>query len=125
MISFGNTKRSILIPKDEMKTVLPTGVLAAETSMTETTVLRIEIRSAVHRGRSVRASFTTMKAAITMTETIARARPTASEESVRKARKINKSEIGRRCRIEQGSVEKMPFQDESFDLVTAFETVFF
>ena len=48
-----------------------------------------------------------------------------SEESVRKAKKINKKEIGKRCRIQQGSVEKMPFQDGKFDFVTAFETVFF
>lgn len=48
-----------------------------------------------------------------------------SEESVRKAKKINKKEIGKRCRIGQGSVEKMPFRDGQFDFVTAFETVFF
>ena len=48
-----------------------------------------------------------------------------SEESVRKAKKINKKEIGKRCRIQQGSVEKMPFRDGQFDFVTAFETVFF
>ena len=48
-----------------------------------------------------------------------------SEESVRKAKKINKKEIGMRCRIQQGNVENMPFRDGQFDLVTAFETVFF
>ncbi len=46
-----------------------------------------------------------------------------SEESVKKARKINKGET--RVEIIQGSVEKMPFADGQFDLVTAFETVFF
>jgi len=46
-----------------------------------------------------------------------------SEESVKKARAINKRED--RVEIVQGSVEKMPFADCSFDLVTAFETVFF
>ena len=48
-----------------------------------------------------------------------------SEESVRKARKINRQEIEKRCRIFKGSVEKLMFQDDQFDLVTAFETVFF
>ena len=48
-----------------------------------------------------------------------------SEESVRKARKINRQEIEKRCRIFKGSVEKLMFQDDQFDLVTAFETVIF
>ena len=48
-----------------------------------------------------------------------------SEESVRKARKINRAEIGKRCEIVQGSAEKLPFADGAIDLVTAFETVFF
>jgi len=48
-----------------------------------------------------------------------------SEESVRKAKKVNKEELGKRVKILQGSVEKMPFKDERLDLVTAFETVFF
>ena len=48
-----------------------------------------------------------------------------SEESVRKAKKINQNEIGKRCRIQQGSVGKMPFRNWQFDFVTAFETVFF
>ena len=48
-----------------------------------------------------------------------------SEESVKKARKINKSEIGNRCKVQLGSVEKMLFEDSQFDFVTAFETVFF
>ena len=46
-----------------------------------------------------------------------------SEESVKKARAVNKGEV--RVEIHKGSVEKMPFRDERFDLVTAFETVFF
>ncbi len=48
-----------------------------------------------------------------------------SEESVKKARKINKKEIGKRCEILQGSAEKLPFSDGQFDFITAFETVFF
>ena len=46
-----------------------------------------------------------------------------SEESVRKARKVNKGE--KRVEIIKGSVADMPFPNGTFDLVTAFETVFF
>ena len=46
-----------------------------------------------------------------------------SEESVKKAKKVNKGES--RVKIIKGSVEKMPFKKNVFDLVTAFETVFF
>ncbi len=46
-----------------------------------------------------------------------------SDESVRKAQKVNKDE--KRVEIVQGSVEKMPFRNNQFDLATAFETVFF
>ncbi len=46
-----------------------------------------------------------------------------SAESVKKARAVNKDE--ERVEIVQGSVEKMPFDTKTFDLVTAFETVFF
>ena len=48
-----------------------------------------------------------------------------SEESVRKSRKVNKTELGKRCRIVQGSVEKLPFKSGVLDLATAFETVYF
>lgn len=48
-----------------------------------------------------------------------------SEESVRKAKKVNKDELGKRVSIVRGSVSQIPFSDESFDLATAFETVFF
>ncbi len=48
-----------------------------------------------------------------------------SEESVKKARKVNKAELGKRVEIMQGSVEKMPFSDGQLDLATAFETIFF
>lgn len=48
-----------------------------------------------------------------------------SEESVRKAKKVNKDELGKRVNIVRGSVSQIPFSDESFDLATAFETVFF
>lgn len=48
-----------------------------------------------------------------------------SAESVRKAKKINSKELGKRCEIMQGSAEKLSFADGSINLVTAFETVFF
>ncbi len=48
-----------------------------------------------------------------------------SGESVKKAKKINRAEIGKRCEILQGSAEKLPFSDGELDFITAFETVFF
>ena len=48
-----------------------------------------------------------------------------SEVSVEKTKKTNKKEIGRRCRVFQGSAEKLLFEGDSLDLVTAFETVYF
>ena len=48
-----------------------------------------------------------------------------SEESIKKSISVNKKEIGKRCRITQGSVEKLPFKDNMMDLATAFETVYF
>ena len=48
-----------------------------------------------------------------------------SDESVKKAQKVNKTEIGKRVKIIKGSAEKLPFKDNSVDLITAFETVFF
>lgn len=46
-----------------------------------------------------------------------------SKESVRKAKKVNKKNS--RVEIIEGTVESLPFSDDSFDLITAFETVFF
>ena len=49
-----------------------------------------------------------------------------SEVSVRKSRQTNAEAIrGGRCVILQADVCALPFGDESFDLVTAFETVYF
>ncbi|MBR6070993.1 MAG: class I SAM-dependent methyltransferase [Ruminococcus sp.] len=48
-----------------------------------------------------------------------------SDESVKKAQKVNKDELGRRVKVIKGSAEKLPFKDNSIDLITAFETVFF
>ncbi len=48
-----------------------------------------------------------------------------SEVSVEKTKKTNKKELGRRCRVYQGSAEKLPFEGDFLDLATAFETVYF
>lgn len=48
-----------------------------------------------------------------------------SDESVRKAQNVNKDEIGKRVKIIKGSAENLKFKDNSIDLITAFETVFF
>ncbi|MCL2890599.1 MAG: class I SAM-dependent methyltransferase [Methanomassiliicoccaceae archaeon] len=49
-----------------------------------------------------------------------------SEESVDMAKKVNSDIVGEgRCHITLDSVSDIPFEDGSFDLVTAFETYFF
>lgn len=49
-----------------------------------------------------------------------------SEISVEKSRKINKAGIeSKRCEILQGDVMKLPFRDKTFDVITAFETIYF
>ena len=48
-----------------------------------------------------------------------------SEESVKKARKVNKAAPLSRCEILQASVEDLPFSDGQLAFATAFETVFF
>lgn len=49
-----------------------------------------------------------------------------SELSVRKTREYNKKSIEEgRCKVVQGNVAALPFKDETFDLATAFETVYF
>ncbi len=48
-----------------------------------------------------------------------------SEESVAMSRKKNRKLLGSRCFIEQADVRKLPFDDSKFDLVTAYETVYF
>ncbi|PWJ12184.1 class I SAM-dependent methyltransferase [Ruminococcus flavefaciens] len=48
-----------------------------------------------------------------------------SDKSVKKAQKVNKAEIGKRVKVIKGSAEKLSFKDNSIDLITAFETVFF
>ena len=49
-----------------------------------------------------------------------------SEISVEKAKSVNRKGLqASRCRIIQGEVSCLPFEDGVFDLVTAFETVYF
>lgn len=49
-----------------------------------------------------------------------------SPVSVEASRRLNAGAIAAgRCDIVQGSVDALPFGDESFDLVTAFETIYF
>lgn len=49
-----------------------------------------------------------------------------SEISVEKSRKVNAKAIqAGRCKVLQASVTELPFKDAAFDLVTAFETIYF
>ena len=48
-----------------------------------------------------------------------------SQESVAKARKVNAKVLDKQVFISQGSAEKLPYEDQKFDLVTAVETVYF
>ena len=49
-----------------------------------------------------------------------------SAESVRTARETNRKAIREgRCKVVRGNVRQMPFPDSAFDLVTAFETIYF
>jgi len=49
-----------------------------------------------------------------------------SEVSVQKAQEHNKDMIAAgRCKVIKGNVAELPFEDGSFDLATAFETVYF
>ena len=49
-----------------------------------------------------------------------------SEVSVEKSRKVNAKAIKEgRCQVLQASVAELPFDENNFDLVTAFETIYF
>lgn len=48
-----------------------------------------------------------------------------SAESVAVSRKKNAKELGRRCAVIQGDVGALPYEDGTYDAVTAFETVYF
>ncbi len=46
-------------------------------------------------------------------------------QSVEVSRQVNARYLGGRCRVEQGDVMALPFEDESYDVATAVETVYF
>lgn len=48
-----------------------------------------------------------------------------SAVSVVSASRKNKKWLGERCFVEQGNVEKQPYRSGQFDVVTAFETIYF
>ena len=49
-----------------------------------------------------------------------------SDESVRVSKEVNKNYINHgKVEIVKGDVQTLPFEDETFDIVTAFETVYF
>lgn len=48
-----------------------------------------------------------------------------SDESVRKSKQVNHEYMGKRCDIKKGSADSIPYKDERFDVVTAFETIYF
>lgn len=48
-----------------------------------------------------------------------------SEESVKFSRKKNKKFLGKNCDVQVGNVNNIQFEDNEFDIVTAFETVYF
>jgi SAM-dependent methyltransferase len=49
-----------------------------------------------------------------------------SEIAVKKSTKLNQDAIDEgRCEVIQGSVSELPFEDNTFDIVTGFETVYF
>lgn len=49
-----------------------------------------------------------------------------SKESVKVSKDVNRQEIyDGKVEVLQGDVQSLPFEDESFDIVTAFETVYF
>jgi len=49
-----------------------------------------------------------------------------SEVSVEESQKLNAAAIRQgKCKVVQGDVSAMPFEDASFDYVSAFETVYF
>ena len=48
-----------------------------------------------------------------------------SEESVAKAKKVNAKVLDKQVFVTEGSAEKLPYEDNKFNLVTAVETVYF
>lgn len=49
----------------------------------------------------------------------------ASSESVAFAKKLNKKQFGKKCFVNVGRADSLPYDDAFFDVVTAFETIYF
>lgn len=48
-----------------------------------------------------------------------------SPVSVAYSKKKNKKQLGTRCFVEQGSADRLPYENRKFNAVTAFETIYF
>lgn len=48
-----------------------------------------------------------------------------AQASVNFSQRKNKNLLGTRCFVELGSAEKLPYAEQKFDVVTAFETIYF
>ena len=48
-----------------------------------------------------------------------------SEESVVKAKNVNKQLLNKQVFVQQGSADSLPWEDQKFDVVTAVETIYF
>ena len=48
-----------------------------------------------------------------------------SKESVAVSCKKNAAHLGKRCDIKEGSVSALPYENDAFDIIIAFETVYF
>ncbi len=48
-----------------------------------------------------------------------------SQESVNATKTLNKDMLGTRCFVEMGSADTLPYSNSMFDVVTAFETIYF
>ena len=48
-----------------------------------------------------------------------------SEESVVKAKNVNKQLLSKQVFVQQGSADSLPWEDHKFDIVTAVETIYF
>lgn len=48
-----------------------------------------------------------------------------SEESVVKAKNVNKQLLNKQVFVQQGSADSLPWEDHKFDVVTAVETIYF
>lgn len=49
-----------------------------------------------------------------------------SPVSVKKSKEVNATAIAKgRCKVQEGSATALPYEDGEFDLVTAFETIYF